>query len=198
MEILRTIPPDESARMLQIASVSAIPQVQAIRSQIVTAEADLAGIQKRYGPKHPKTIQAVTQINQFKAALTETLRNAGEIVGTQYQSALDTEKKLNEALEEQEQAALELNKIAIPYNVLQHEVESDRAMYDAVNNRLRETTVSLGIEKSPFRIVEEPMPATSNGKTFGEDAGYRPLSRSRAGRGYHLWPRHARQQPPLC
>ena len=150
--------------MLQIASVSAIPQVQAIRAQIVTAEADLAGIQKRYGPKHPKSIQAVTQINQFKAALTETLRNAGEIVGTQYQSALDTEKKLNEALEEQEQAALELNKIAIPYNVLQHEVESDRAMYDAVNNRLRETTVSLGIEKSPFRIVEEPMPATTMGR----------------------------------
>ena len=164
MEILRTIPPDESARMLQIASVSAIPQVQAIRSQIVTAEADLAAIQKRYGPKHPKTIQALTQINQFKAALTETLRNAGEIVGTQYQSALDTEKKLNEALEEQEQAALELNKIAIPYNVLQHEVESDRAVYDAVNNRLRETSVSLGIEKSPFRIVEEPMPATSMGR----------------------------------
>jgi succinoglycan biosynthesis transport protein ExoP len=162
--ILRTVPPDDSDRMLQIASVSAIPQVQAIRAQIVTAEADLAGIQKRYGPKHPKSIQAVTQIAQLKASLTETLKNAGEIIGTQYQSALETEKKLNEALEQQERAALELNKIAIPYNVLLHEVESDRAMYDAVNNRLRETSVSLGIEKSPFRIVEEPMPATSMGR----------------------------------
>ena len=66
---------------------------------------------------------------------------------------------MNEALKEQEKAALELNKIAIPYSVLKHEVESDRAMYDSVNNRLRETTVSLGIEKNPFRIVEEPMAA---------------------------------------
>jgi succinoglycan biosynthesis transport protein ExoP len=33
-------------------------------------------------------------------------------------------------------------------------------MYDSVNNRLRETTVSLGIEKSPFRIVEEPLAAS--------------------------------------
>ena len=164
IEILRTIPPNDTDRMLQIASVGAIPQVQAIRAQIVTAEAELAGIQKRYGPQHPKNIQAVTQIKQLKGSLMETLRNAGKILGTQYQSAVDTEKKLNEALREQEQAALELNKIAIPYSVLKHEVESDQTMYDSVNNRLRETSVSLGIEKSPFRIVEEPMAAFPMGR----------------------------------
>ena len=118
MEVLRTIPPDDTDRMLQIGSVSAIPQVQAIRTQIVTAEADLAAVQKRYGPLHPKNIQAVTQIKQLKESLKETLRNAGKILSTQFQSATETEKKLNEALKEQEQAALELNKIAIPYNVL--------------------------------------------------------------------------------
>jgi succinoglycan biosynthesis transport protein ExoP len=159
MELLRTIPADDVERMLQIASVSAIPQVQALRTQIVTAEAELAATQKRYLSKHPKYIQGVTQIKQLKDSLKETLKSSGAILGTQYASALDSEKKLNEALEQQEKAALELSKIAIPYNVLQREVESDRAMYDSVNNRLRETTVSLGIEKSPFRVVEEPMAA---------------------------------------
>jgi polysaccharide biosynthesis transport protein len=159
LELLRTIPADDTDRMLQIGSVSAIPQVQAIRTQIVTAEADLATVQKRYGALHPKNVQAATQIKQLKESLKETLRNAGKILSTQYQGAQQTEEKLSEALKEQEQAALELNKIAIPYNVLLHEVESDRAMYDAVNNRLRETTVSMGIEKSPFRVVEEPMAA---------------------------------------
>ena len=56
---------------------------------------------------------------------------------------------MNEALKEQEQVAIELNKIAIPYNVLQREVDSDRATYDAVNARLRETNVSLGVEINP-------------------------------------------------
>jgi capsular exopolysaccharide synthesis family protein len=125
----------------------------------VTAEADLAATQKRYLAKHPKNIQAVTQINQLKESLKDTLKDAGKILGTQYQAALDSETKLNEALKEQEKAALDLNKIAIPYSVLKHEVDSDRAMYDSVNNRLRETTVSLGIETSPFRIVEEPLAA---------------------------------------
>jgi succinoglycan biosynthesis transport protein ExoP len=160
MELLRSIPPDDVDRMLQVPSVGAIPQVQLLRSQIVTAETELAAVQKRYLAKHPKNIQAVSQIKQLKDSLKETLRNSGQILATQYQAATDTETKLNQALKEQEKAALELNRIAIPYGVLKNEVDSDRAMYEAVNNRLRETTVSLGIEKNPFRIVEEPMAAT--------------------------------------
>ncbi|HEY5811333.1 MAG TPA: polysaccharide biosynthesis tyrosine autokinase [Terrimicrobiaceae bacterium] len=161
IDMLRGIPAEETDRMVQIPSVSSIPQVQTIRGQIVTAEGELAAIQKRYGPSHPKYVQALTQINQLKESLRETLRNAGRILSTQYQSALDTEKKLNESLQEQEQRALQLNKIAIPYNVLTREVESDRIMYDAVNTRLRETTVAMGIEKVPVRIVEEPMAAVA-------------------------------------
>ena len=171
MEVLRTIPADDTDRMLQIGSVGAIPQVQSIRTQIVTAEADLAAVQKRYGPLHPKIIQALTQIKQLKESLKDTLRNAGKILSTQFQSAAETEQKLNDALKEQEQAALELNKIAIPYNVLQQEVTSDRAMYDAVNNRLRETTVSMGIERSPFRIIEEPMGAVLQPRSLAKLLG---------------------------
>jgi polysaccharide biosynthesis transport protein len=163
MGLLRSIPPDDVDRMLQVPSVSAIPQVQVLRSQINTAEADLAAVQKRYLAKHPKNIQAATQVQQLKESLKETLKDAGKILATQYQAATDTENKLKEALKEQEKAALELNKIAIPYGVLKNEVDSDRAMYESVNNRLRETTVSMGIEKNPFRIVEEPMSASPVG-----------------------------------
>lgn len=161
MELLRSIPADDVDRMLQVPSVSAIPQVQALRNQIATSEADLAAVQKRYLAKHPKSIQAATQVKQLSESLKGTLQNSGKILATQFQAAADTEAKLNQALKEQEQAALELNKIAIPYGVLKNEVDSDRAMHEAVNNRLRETTVSLGIEKNPFRIVEEPMGASA-------------------------------------
>jgi succinoglycan biosynthesis transport protein ExoP len=159
MELLKKLPATDTDQMLQIPSVSAIEQVQALRAQIVTAEANLAATQKRYLPQHPQTIQATTQLEQLRSALADTLRNAGNVLNTQYQAAVDSENKLNEALKEQEQVALELNKIAIPYNVLQREVDSDRAMYDAVNARLRETNVSLGVEATPFRIVQEPLAA---------------------------------------
>jgi polysaccharide biosynthesis transport protein len=159
MQLLRDIPPDDVQRMLQIPSVSAIVQVQTLRAQTVQAEAELAAAQKRYGPMNPAFVQATTKVNQLKDALKDTLKNAGTILSTQYEAASDAEKRLKESLTEQEQTALELNKIAVPYNVLAREVESDRLMYDAVNTRLRQTTASVGLEKNPVRVVEEPLAA---------------------------------------
>lgn len=157
IDTLRKIPTNDTERMLQIGSVAAIPQVSDIRNQITIAEADLAALQKRYLPLHPKYIAAVTQIQRFKQSLQEALRNAGKILETQYASAKDAEGKLNGLLTEQEQAALDLSKLAIPYNTLQREVDSDKAMYDALNTRIRETSISQGVEKSPFHMVEEPL-----------------------------------------
>jgi len=158
LQMVRQIPPNDTDRMLQIGSVTAIQQVAESRAQIVTAEADLAALQKRYLQLHPKYIAAVTQIQRLKQSLQETLRNAGKILETQYASAKDAEDKLTALLQEQERAALDLSKLAIPYNTLQREVDSDRAMYDALNTRIRETSISKGIEKSPFHVVEEPLP----------------------------------------
>jgi capsular exopolysaccharide synthesis family protein len=157
IDTLRKIPANDTERMLQIGSVAAIQQVSEIRNQITIAEADLAALQKRYLPLHPKYIGAVTQIQRLKQSLQEALRNAGKILETQYASTKDAEDKINALLKEQEQAALDLSKLAIPYNTLQREVDSDRAMYDALNTRIRETSISQGIEKSPFHMVEEPL-----------------------------------------
>jgi polysaccharide biosynthesis transport protein len=157
---LRKIPPNDTERMLQIGSVASIPQVSDAHSLLIKAESDLAALQKRYLPLHPKYIAAVTQIQGFKRTLADTLRDANKILETQYAAAKESEDKLNVALQEQEKAALDLSALAIPYNTLQREVDSDKAMYDALNARIRETSVSQGIEKSPFRVIEEPLIAS--------------------------------------
>src|SRR5258707_1482398 len=74
-----------------------------------------------------------------------------------YESAKETEAKLTTALQEQEQVALELNKIAIPYNVLVREQESDRALYESVLKRMKETNVSKDVEENNIRVVETPL-----------------------------------------
>jgi capsular exopolysaccharide synthesis family protein len=161
---LRKIPTGDTERMLQIGSVAAITQVSDAHTLVLKAEAELAGLQKRYLPLHPKYIAAVTQIQRLKQSLQESLRDASKILETQYTAAKESENKLNEALQEQEKAELELSKLAIPYNTLQREVDSDKAMYDALNARIRETSVSQGIEKSPFRLIEEPLVASKPAK----------------------------------
>jgi succinoglycan biosynthesis transport protein ExoP len=157
IETLRKIPPSDTQRMLQIGSVTAISQVSERIALVSKAEADLAGLQKRYLPLHPKYIAAETQIQSLKQSLKDALRDADKILETQYAAAKESEDKMTAALQEQEQEALGLSKLAIPYNTLQREVDSDKAMYDALQTRIRETSISQGVEKSPFHVIEEPM-----------------------------------------
>ena len=163
IEQVKRTKPDDVAGMLQIASVQAIPEVTDIQAQITTAKAelrqllrtDLAALKKPQ--RHPKYIRASASIEQLNDSLKATLQNAGKILAAHYKAAKDTEDKLTAAFHEQEQAALDLNRIGIPYDVLQREVESDRAMYDSLMTRVRETTISAEIKTSPFHVVQEPM-----------------------------------------
>ena len=113
---------------------------------------------------HPRFVTAQTRIANLNTTLRETLSKAGNMVAKEYDAAREAEAKLQKSLKEQEQKAMELNKIAIPYNVLQRDIESDRALFQSVTLRLKETYITEGIDNPPFRLVEEPLVATSPSK----------------------------------
>ena len=71
-----------------------------------------------------------------------------------FEASKNTEQKFEQALREQEQAALTLAKLSIPFNVLVREVESDRALYESVLKRMKETDVTRGLEQNNVRIIE--------------------------------------------
>ncbi len=160
IEQVRAIGAGNVEEALRIGSVGAIPQVAETRSQLTEAETELAALQDRYLHKHPKHIAATKKIESLRQALAANVAKAGDILRRQYEAALQTELKLQGALDQQEQSALDLNDLAIPFNVLQREVESDRAMYEAVVLRMKETSVSSGIEQAPYTLIEEPMVPT--------------------------------------
>jgi polysaccharide biosynthesis transport protein len=135
-----------------------------IRERLLKAENDLAAIAKRNLPMHPRFVTAQTRIANLNATLKETLSKASNMVAKQYDAAREAEEKLQKSLKEQEQKAMDLNRIAIPYNVLQRDVESDRALYESVTLRLKETYVTEGIDNAPFRVIEEPLVANSPSK----------------------------------
>lgn len=164
IEQVRKVGPGNTEELLRIGSVAQIPQVAAAREQLLAAETELAGLQDRYLHKHPKHIAAKNKVTSLQEALAANLAKAGGILARQYEAAVSTESKLTEALQGQEGVALELNEMAIPFNVLLREVESDRALYESVIKRLKETAVTGGVQQAPYTLVEEPMVASSPSK----------------------------------
>ena len=83
--------------LLNLSSVAALPVVATLRQELADKES-------RY--------KAPGQLTGLQQSLNRTLVNASNMVIKSYEAAKSTEAKLMAALEEQEQAALELNKIA--------------------------------------------------------------------------------------
>ena len=150
--------------LMRIGSVAELPQVKEARELLVEAESELAQLQDRYLHKHPKHIAAVKKVGSLRDSLNRNLLKAGDILGRQYDASQQTESKLTEALQKQEGSALDLNNLAIPFNVLQREVETDRALYESVIKRMKETAVTSGLEQTPFTLIEEPLEASKPSK----------------------------------
>ncbi|HEY5704437.1 MAG TPA: polysaccharide biosynthesis tyrosine autokinase [Terrimicrobiaceae bacterium] len=164
LDQFKKINPENVDELLRISSVSKIPQVALIREELLKAETVFAAFKKRYGQGHPKYIEALTSVANLKESLADALSKAGDILIREYEAAREAEEKLDQSLREQEQKAMELNRIAIPYNVLQRDVESDRSLFESVNLRLKETQITGGFDNPPFYMIEDPLVAASPSK----------------------------------
>ncbi|MBA3961436.1 MAG: polysaccharide biosynthesis tyrosine autokinase [Chthoniobacterales bacterium] len=140
--------------LLVLSSIADSPTVLEAKKRVAEDEAQIAMLRLRYRAEHPKFLEAQSELAQVTADLNKTILKAGETIGSAYEVATVNEHKLEDALRAQEKLSLALNKIAIPYSGLEREVESDRALYQSILTRLKETDVTKALEKSPIRVVE--------------------------------------------
>jgi len=142
--------------LLNVATVAKDPTVQALVLNLTKAEDDFAALSKRYKEKHPKHIQATTLITELKGDISNAVLNAVQMLKGGVEAARASETALNEAMRTQEVAALDLSKLSIQYNVLAREVESDRALYDAVLKGMKEASVTKDTQQGGIIRVVDP------------------------------------------
>jgi succinoglycan biosynthesis transport protein ExoP len=140
--------------LLVLPVVANDPIVANISMTLSKLQNDFSTIQQRYKEKHPKYIQALGQLKDWGETLTNAVLKISQTVQAAYENAKSAETALERALHEQESLALELGKQGVQYNVLQREVESDRALYDSVLTRLKETTLTKDLQADKVRMLQ--------------------------------------------
>ena len=150
IERLAGQPPEQ---LLALASVANAQDIVELRRRISEKEAEISALGLRYKAEHPKYIQAATALRELRTELGGSLRKAADFVTTAWQAARANELNLDDAFAAQEKISLELSNIGIPYAALLREVESDRALYDSLLARLKETGVSQGVSRYALQII---------------------------------------------
>ncbi len=142
--------------LLNVPSIAVDPTVLSLQSSLTKAEDDFTVLTQRYKEKHPKYIQALSQIGELRTDVTNAVLNAAKTLKGSLDGDKAAEQALEEALQTQEAAALELSKLSIQYSVLAREVESDRALYDAVLKGMKEAWVTKETQQTGIIRLVEP------------------------------------------
>jgi capsular exopolysaccharide synthesis family protein len=144
----------DTEALLRITSVAQHPRIGYTRAQIADLQSQISTLQLRYTEKHPKLIFARTQLREAEGSLQKLVLQIPTTLKSDLERALATEINFENALRDQEKQALALNRQSIDYKVLSRDVETDRAVYESILRKLKETDVARGVQISDSRIFE--------------------------------------------
>ena len=130
------------------------PTLASLRSQLVDLQMQRAELSAKFGPRYPRMIDLQTQINNVQEQINDELALARSQVRDEYQGAVAVEDALRKRLEAQEEAAYKLNEGAAQYAILRNQAELTRDLYDTLQMRLKEATVTAGLSAASITVVD--------------------------------------------
>src|SRR5207237_3541853 len=145
---------DNVDALLAIPSIAAAQTVNDRRRDVSQLESNVGALAQRYKDKHPKMVSARAALKEARDALRRAVLDQPNVLQNMLQQTKATEGSLQTAVQEQEKAALALNKAAIGYQQLARQAETDRALYESVLRQIKQTDVSKDVKMTAVSVVE--------------------------------------------
>ncbi len=144
-------------------NLDAVPQVQsdAGLAELLRKRNDLSSQHSdalsQYGPNFPKVQRLQAQLKDLDANIEKEKKKIVDVLESDYREARQRESMLSQALDQQKAAANQMAEKLVEYNILKREAEANKALYEGLMTKLKETAISLGLRSSNIRIVDPAM-----------------------------------------
>ncbi len=147
--------------LLAIPSISAAGLVTEARRSVTQMEAAITTYALRYKDKHPKMITAKASLAEAKEKLRQAVLEQPAILRNAIEQIKTTEASLQQALQDQQGVAVNLNRTAIGYQELARQAETDRALYESVLRQIKETNLTKDVKTNAVSVIEHsPLPGS--------------------------------------
>ena len=154
-------------RMAQSGNVDALPAARdgGVIQDLLKRKSDLdqqyADAVNQYGPNYPKVQRLAAQqkeVNDDLAGARKTVSrgNSGGI-----QRGAQPRSILQDALDKQKAQTNDLAEKLVQYNILQHDADSNKQLYDGLLQKLKEAGITAGLRSSNIRVVDQALVPTS-------------------------------------
>lgn len=135
----------------KIIDNSLINNFKASLAALLREKSELAD---KYGNKHPTMVTLNTKIKHQKDKIVEEIFKVAKSMTTRYEIAFAQEKSLYAELEREKDKAKALTRKSIQFSVLQREVESNKQIYNTLLTRMKETSLTSGLNTSNIKIID--------------------------------------------
>ena len=134
----------------------------ALQQQLAQLQADYQQKRTFMKPDHPEMVSLRSQISELQRQIAKEQAqvNAGRTNGllADYRAAQSAENALKARVAELKGDVLNLRGRSIRYTILQRDVDTNRALYDALLQRYKQIGVAGGIGIAPVSIVDRAVP----------------------------------------
>ena len=141
-----------------LAGTGTSPLLDKLHQQQADLKIQIADLSTQFGPAYPKVAQLNNQSKEIEHQIQGETRKAVDRLRGEYQTALQREGMLRQALDKQKQEANRLNENAIDYTLLKRDVDSNRQLYEGLLEKLKEAGVTAGLRSNSFRIMDPARP----------------------------------------
>lgn len=143
--------------LLTFPSIASAPAIVDLLKKIGDKEATIAPLLRRYKEGHPTLIAAQSELEELRAAQSSAAYKTAKLLDVRLGELRLAEEKLTEALRQQQKLTLGEDAVAIGYAALTREVESNRALYESVLKRTKETDITKDLTQEVVRVVAQPL-----------------------------------------
>jgi capsular exopolysaccharide synthesis family protein len=142
-------------RLLAVPSIANSPLVNERRRTMTDIEANIATLALRYKEKHPRMMAARTALREARESLKNAVMMQPDILRNAIAQAKATEDNLQQEIQEQQGAVINLNKAAIGYQELARQAETDRSLYESVLRQIKAIDLTKDVKANAVSIAEQ-------------------------------------------
>ena len=158
----------QSANPDSVLAVAPTSALQALRNEENDAKARLAQLTTKFGPGYPQVHQLQEEISQVEKSIAAESNNVTRRVREEYDTSAGTVQAIQRRLDEQMQQAFKLNSGAADYAVLREDAESSSDLYNTLQLKLKESSVTAALDAASFSVIDHavirPTPVEPNAR----------------------------------
>lgn len=152
--------------LVEISFISSRPRIEALSTALDEARSERAVLAETYGRRHPIMVENQAVIDTRSKSLERAIFDVVEEVRRDFEVTQSGYDSLQTELEAAEAEALELDRLAIDYRVLERKLDVQRQIFDVVAEQFTTTDISSQFDMASIRILD---PATLPGEPFAPD-----------------------------